>query len=125
MDKCCNTRLLLEIKQGESRSFRFNIKQSGLPLNLSPYQVLFQVRKSPYLNVTPFIDKVITQELSKENGQIDKPLEGSFYVYISNTDFGLLPPEDYYVSIYLKDETNTISISGEGNSSSIIRFCKC
>lgn len=121
----CRDKLLLELKQGESRSFRFTILENEQPLNLTNYNIIFQVRKSPYLNVNPFINKVITNTISQEDGMIDKPLEGSFYVYIATQDFNNMPPKDYYVSIYITNGVDTFSISGTGNEASIIRFCKC
>lgn len=125
MSQCDNQRLILEVKQGESRSFSFTLYEGENLFNLNNYTIDFQVRKSPYLNVEPFINKHIDLDNTNPDGYITDANQGQFLVYINQNDFGNLPPKDYYVSIYLNNGPTRFSISGTGNDSSVIRFCKC
>lgn len=125
----CNDRLILEIKQGESKSFSFNITYDtdnfkDVPFDLTGATVLFQVRESPYLNVTPFISKQITSVFD-DDSFISDPENGEFVVFVSLVDYQNLPPKDYYVSIYVEKNGESFSITGNGDNSSIFRICKC
>lgn len=124
----CNT-LLLEVKQGENRSFGFTVTQntsSGeVPLNLTNCSIDFEVRKTPYISVTPILTKNVSI-LENADGFIYNPTQGQFKINLYSTEIDLIPPEDYYISIYVnQDDDVRYSISGEGNMSGILRFCKC
>ena len=120
---CNSNRLVLEVKQGESRSFGFTIKQKGEPMDLSNYTVTVQVKKSPYFKVKSLIEKRVTTELS-DDGRIYNAELGQFKITFSETDTTELPPDDYYLIIFLENGPTKIIISGEGNKSGILRFCK-
>lgn len=128
MTYCANNRLILEVKQGENRSFGFTLLQydennNTIPIDLTNYTVEFEVRVTPYINTPPvFTKKLTTQPLA--DGQITEPTQGKFLVYIYSTDIQNLPPQDYYLSIYINNNINRTIISGDGNNSSIIRFCQ-
>lgn len=128
MSNNCNERLILEIKQGESRGFIFTITQEDSegekPIDLTNKKISFTVRVSPYLNVTPIINKIITEE-ENNDGCITNPPKGEFKINLYSEDINTHPVGEYYVSIYVIDSEQTYSISGEGNTSSILRFCKC
>lgn len=120
---CNSNRLVLEVKQGESRSFGFTIKQKGEPMNLTDYTVTVQVKKSPYFKVKSLIEKRVTTELS-DDGQIYGAELGQFKITFTESDTTKLPPDDYYLIIFLENGPTKIIISGEGNKSGILRFCK-
>ena len=120
---CNSNRLVLEVKQGEARSFGFTIKQKGEPMNLTDYQVVVQIKKSPYFKVKPLIEKRVTTELS-DDGRIYNAALGQFKITFTESDTTILPPDDYYLIIFLENGPTKIIISGEGNKSGILIFCK-
>ena len=124
----------MELKQGENRGFEFTITQDTpqgeKPINLTPYNIKVEIREQPYQEVPTIITKDISTTDSLD-GIITKPLQGKFTMNFYAADFQGLPPDEYYISIYLVEldnEGNIITsqcISGVGNDSAIIRFCKC
>ena len=128
MTYCANNRLILEVKQGENRPFNFTLMQvdsegNETPINLTNYTVDFEVRVMPYVNTATLFTKTITTTPTSD-GQITEPTQGKFTVYIYSTDIDNLPPQDYYLSIYIVNNINRTCISGDGDNSSIIRFCQ-
>lgn len=120
---CNSNRLVVEVKQGEARSFGFTVKHNKEPMDLTDYQVVVQVKQSPYFKVQPLIEKIVTTELT-DSGQIYDPELGKFKVTFTEKDTVTLPPNDYFLIIYLINGPTKIIISGEGNTSGILRFCK-
>ena len=120
---CNSNRLVVEVKQGESRSFGFTIKQKGEPMDLTNYTVTVQIKKSPYFKVKPLIEKRVTTTLTGDGRIYDAEL-GKFKITFTKTDTTELPPDDYYLIIFLENGPTKIIISGEGNKSGILRFCK-
>ena len=120
---CNSNRLVLEVKQGEARSFGFTIKQKGEPMDLTDYTVTVQVKKSPYFKIEPLIEKRVTTELS-DDGRIYNAELGQFKITFSEYDTTTLAPDDYYLIIFIENGSTKIIISGEGNKSGILRFCK-
>ena len=120
---CNSNRLVLEVKQSEARSFGFTIKQKDEPMDLSDYTVIVQVKKSPYFKVKTLIEKRVTTELT-DNGRIYDAEQGQFKITFTEVDTTELPPDDYYLIIFLENGPTKIIISGEGNKSGILRFCK-
>lgn len=120
---CNSNRLVVEVKQGEARSFGFTIKHNKEPMDLTDYQVVVQVKQSPYFKVKSLIEKVVTTEFS-DSGQIYDPELGQFKVTFTEKDIVTLPPNDYFLIIYIVNGPTKIIISGEGNTSGILRFCK-
>lgn len=125
---CCNgsdtnAELVLEVKQGEARSFGFTIEQNDTPMNLTGYTVNFLVKKAPYPSLENLIEKNITTELS-DSGQIYDPVNGEFMVTLSREDVLNLPPYDYSLVIELTDGEQIINISGSGNMRSVFRVCR-
>lgn len=130
----CNNNLILELKQGEDRTFGFtivqNINNNEVPLDLTGYNIKVEVRQQPYSQVTPFINKLL-DTTETIDGYIYNPTGGQFQIRFNDIDFNGYPPNDYYLSVYIiNDDTNSddptiVNISGNGNNTSIIRFCKC
>ena len=128
MTYCANNRLILEVKQGENRSYDFTLMQYGednneTPIDLTNYTVEFEVRAMPYVN-TPTIFTKKLDLTPTQDGQIYDSTNGKFLVYIYSSDIDNLPPQDYYLSIYIVNNANRTTISGDGDNSSIIRFCQ-
>ena len=120
---CNSNRLVVEVKQGEARSFGFTIKQKGEPMDLTDYTVTVQVKKSPYFKVKSLIEKRVTTTLTGD-GRIYDAEQGQFKITFTESDTTELPPDDYYLIIFLENGPTKIIISGEGNKSGILRFCK-
>lgn len=120
---CNSNRLVVEVKQGEARSFGFTVKHNKEPMDLTDYTVIVQVKKSPYFKVKSLIEKRVTTELS-DSGQIYDAELGRFKITFTESDTTKLPPDDYYLIIFLENGPTKIIISGEGNKSGILRFCK-
>lgn len=143
---CQDNRLVVEVKQGEDRGFRFTIKENDNPMDLTDWRVYFQVKLVPYFNAPALIDKTITTEAlsaTREVGYIlDQSVEtdssgtitdyltrGQFKVEITDDETSKLPPKDYALIIFLvngqaEDTSTKVIISGEGNTSAIFRVCK-
>lgn len=122
---CQDARLVLEIKQGESRGFGFTIEQDNQPMNLTGFTVLFEVKRSPYFVLPAIITKTITETSSDiDTGRISYPLEGKFKVIITEDETIKYNPADYFLIITLIDQDTKIIISGEGDTSGIFRICK-
>lgn len=128
---CNSNRLIIEVKQGEARSFGFTIKTKSkvdgieeyVPMDLTDYQVIVEIKKAPYFKVQSLIEKLVTTELS-DSGHIYDPEAGQFKITFSEDDTTKLAPETYYLIIYLVNGPTKIIISGEGDKSGILRFCK-
>lgn len=128
MSNCCN-RLLVEVKQGEARSFGFTVTSSQgtleQPLDLTGCTISMEIRKTPYVSVETILTKQITSTPS-DDGYIQSPTTGEFQFNISEEETSTIPPNDYYLSMYVKRPDGSIfCISAEGNNSGIFRFCKC
>lgn len=93
--------LKLHVKQGEVISKSFTIKQDGVPLDLTDYQIKFQVKKAPYEKQEPVVDKTITSTSDINTvGQITQPSDGKWQVRLLKEDTSL-PVSEYYLIIYL------------------------
>ena len=130
---CNKNRLVMEVKSGEARGFGFTIKIKDVegnynPMDLSEYNVNFEIKLYPYFSVDPLISKVLTLEQNSYTGQIEDQSgddKGKFTVEITQDDLEkLVPSQEYYVIITLVNGDTKIIISGEGNTSGIFRFCK-
>lgn len=132
-----NNRLLMEVKSGESRGFGFTIKQlSGQdedgnnvyePMKLTDYQVVFEVKRYPYNSVEPLISKTLTTEVDNYTGWIldQDEYPGQFQIQLTADDLdNLVPEQQYYVILTLVNGDTKIIISGEGDTSGILRFCQ-
>lgn len=134
----CNngSHLVLEINQGCPRGYSFTINQKHssideegneiqvlTPLDITGYTVQFRVKEAPYYKLKDLIAKDITEVEDATKGVITNPTEGKFTVQITLEDTLKLPPNDYALCIYLKDEDTFTNISGDGNRFAIFRVC--
>lgn len=137
---CENNRIIIELQSGEVRNFSMTIQtkvgntNTYKPLNLTEYTIEVDIKKYPYFSVDSIIHKDLTIE---EPGLVDSYILpqvqstdpeqntiGKFVLGISQEDLELLKPEgEYYLIITLVNGDTRIIISGEGDSSGILRFC--
>ena len=123
---CCShtddyKELVVEICQGEQRSYRFTIYEGDHPMDLTDWQVTMDVKNAPYSALDPMIHKVVTttSDINKD-GKITDPTNGVFMVTFSKEDSNL-PPMDYYLVGELTDGFVTMNITHDGNYSAIYR----
>lgn len=126
---CTNNRLVVKIQSGETRSFGFTIKNKDslddyVPMDLTQYEVIFQIKEYPYASVKPIIEKVLDLEEDTEQGYIYEPTEGRFQVVITLDDMDILiPGKEYYLVITLVNGDTRIIISGEGDNVGMFMVC--
>ena len=117
---CNEDRVELVIKQGEQRSYIFNITdREGNPVNLSGCTIEIQVKNYPLYKVKSLIEIILSQA-NTENGYINNVDGGQFTLIITEEQSSSLPPKDYYLIITLIKSDSRIIISGEGSSSGIL-----
>ena len=120
---CNNSRVVLVIKQGEQRSFIFNIKdKDGNPVDLVSKEILVEVKNYPLLKVKPIISILLTN-VDNGNGYINDQETGQFILTLTETESSL-NPQEYYLIITMISGTERIIISGEGNSSGVLKVCR-
>lgn len=131
----CSNKLVLEVNQGCPRAFSFTLytnsydsntgNETQVPLNLSDYTVVFQVKKAPYFNLKALIEKeiTITSDLNTV-GVINDGVNGEFMVQLNEDDVNKLPPGEYALTINLVDSGGTTThLSGDGDMYAIYRVC--
>lgn len=132
---CGNNRLIVEMKQGESRSFAFTLKnKTGSytndkpdyePYNLNDCIIEFDIKEYPFESVTPIIHKVLTTNDVSDSYILQPPENGKFVVNMLATDtIGLSPDKEYSLVITLVNGDTRIIISADDNNSGVFRFCK-
>lgn len=123
---CCShtddyKELVVEICQGEQRSYRFTINQGDSPMDLTDWQITADVKNAPYSALEPIIHKVITTTSDYNTvGQIIDAENGVFVVTFTKEDSNL-PPMDYSFVAELTDGFVTMNITHDGNYSAIYR----
>ena len=123
---CCShtddyKELVVEICQGEQRSYRFTVYEGDSPMDLTDWQVTIDVKNAPYSALDPIIHKVVTTTSDlNTDGQITDPTNGVFMVTFNKNDSNL-PPMDYYLIGELTDGFVTMNITHDGNYSAIYR----
>lgn len=117
-------KLIICVKQSENISKQITIKSDGSPLDLTTYDnVTIEVKKAPYEQYEPIIQKVITTTSDDgTTGRITDPTNGILQVRFTENDTNY-PPNDYYLIIYLNGNGNSDIISSECCCSAIYRVC--
>jgi len=116
--------LKVNIKQGEELNIGFTIRQDGVPLDLSDYKVLFQVKRSPLESAKAIVDKVITTTSDINNeGIINYPQQGQFIVHINKEDSSF-PTGEYSLIIALDAPHLTDIISSKCCNKATYRICE-
>lgn len=121
---CNDERVELVIKQGEQRSYKFNITDKDkTPIDLSSSSIEIQIKEYPLYKVKSIIDIELTNEIT-QNGYINNPTEGQFTLTITEQQSGSLIPKEYYLIIILVTGDNRVIISGENQASGILVVCR-
>lgn len=114
---CNNDRIEMLIKQGEQRSYVFNITDKDKnPVDLSSSSIEVQIKTYPLYKVKSLYD-IILDTNSSEYGYINNPTNGQFTLTITEDISGNLPPKEYYIIITMVTGENRVIISGEGQQS--------
>lgn len=116
--------LKLPVKQGEELNIGFTIKQGGNVMDLSSYNIRFQVKRAPIVNAEPMIDKLInvTTDINTV-GVIDNPQQGSFVVHLSEADTSY-PIGEYSLIIALEQPGLIDIISSKCCNKAIYKICE-
>jgi hypothetical protein len=120
------TRNVITIKQGEAKSIAFSVLTGDVPLDLTNYEIQFEVKRQPYESVKPFITKTITSSSDPTtDGQITNPSGGQFKVRITQDDTNN-PVGKYYLVITLIGglEDDHDIVSSQACQTAIFRICK-
>lgn len=121
---CNNDRIEMLIKQGEQRSYVFNITDKDKnPVDLSNSSIEVQIKTYPLYKVKSLYD-IILDTNSSEYGYINDPTNGQFTLTITEEISGNLSPKEYYIIITMVTGENRIIISGEGQLSGVLVVCR-
>lgn len=116
--------LIVPVKQGEELNLGFTVKENGEAMNLSPYNIHFQVKKVPLENAPSIIDKLITSDSEEEEvGVITDGPNGVFNVHLKQEDTSF-PPGDYALVISIVGENYIDIISSKCCNKAIYRICE-
>ena len=112
------------VKQGEVLDIPFTLKENGIPMDLTEYNIRFQVKKVPLADKPSIIDKTITS-LSDENkvGIINNPTNGEFKIHLLEEDTSY-PVGEYSLIISLEGENYIDIISSDCCNKAIYKICE-
>lgn len=129
----------LKVKQGEELNFGFTIKGQKYdsvteeyiyePIDLTEYNVRFQVKRTPVLRAKPIIDKLIELPKSPPGiepyaiGEIYDAENGKFYVHLTKEDTSFNTGE-YYLIISLVSLHNDDIVSSNCCNSAKFIICE-
>ena len=116
--------LILPIKQGEELNRGFTIKTGGSAMDLSSYNIRFQVKRVPLAEAPAIIDKLITS-VSDPNtiGRITYPVQGQFVVHLTKEDTSF-PTGDYSLIISLESQGFSDIISSKCCNQATYKICE-
>ena len=111
------------VKQGEEIDIPFTLKENDNPMDLTEYNIRFQVKKVPLVDSKPIIDKTITSS-SNENevGIINNPTNGEFKIHLIKEDTSY-PTGEYSLIISLEGEKYIDIISPDCCNKAIYKIC--
>lgn len=116
--------LRLCIKQGEEINVGFTINTDGSPMDLSEYNIRFQVKKAPLEKAEPIIDKLITTTSDINTiGNITDPTSGQFVVHLSKEDTSF-PTMEYSLIIALEQDGLLDIISSKCCNKAVYKICE-
>lgn len=112
------------VKQGEELDIPFTLKENNNPMDLTGYNVRFQVKKVPLIDKPSMIDKIITSS-SNENevGIINNPVGGEFKIHLLEEDTSY-PVGEYSLIISLEGENYIDIISSDCCNKAIYKICE-
>lgn len=112
------------VKQGEELNLGFTIKENGDEMDISDYNVHFQVKKVPLLSAPAIVDKIITTMSDEEEvGIINAPESGGFVVHLKEEDTSF-PIGEYSLVIALEKENYIDIISSKCCNKATYKICE-
>ena len=116
--------LRLPVKQGEELNVGFTIRQNNEPMDLTDYNIRFQVKKAPLVSAQPIVDKLITIS-SDDNtiGRINYPQQGQFFVHLTIEDTSF-PTGEYSLIIALEQPGLVDIISSKFCNKAVYKICE-
>lgn len=119
-----SNKVILCVKQGEEFNRSFTIKTDGSPMDLSSYNIRFQIKRTPLIEAPSIIDKLITTS-SDDNtiGRINLPESGQFFVHLLEEDTSF-PIGDYSLIITLESPHYKDIISSSCCNEAIYKICE-
>lgn len=116
--------LIIPVKQGEELNIHFYVRQDGNLMDISDYNIHFQVKKAPLEAAQCIIDKIITVDSEYNDvGRITDPQEGSFIVHLTKHDTSF-PIGDYALVISLEADNYIDIISSKCCNKAIYKICE-
>ena len=116
--------LILPVKQGEEINVGFTINAGEVPLDLTGYHIVFQVKENPLEECEPLIDKLITSSSDMNDvGLINAPTEGQVTVHLKKSDTSL-NTGDYSLIIALQGQNYYDIISSRCYNKATYRICE-
>lgn len=116
--------LILKIKQGEELNIGFTIKAGDSQMDLTGYNIRFQVKEVPLEKSRPLINKLITTVSDmNEEGMITYPDQGQVVVHLKKEDTSF-PTGDYSLIVALEGENYYDIISSKCQGKAIYRICE-
>ena len=121
---CNEDRLILNVKQGEDKSFSIAIKdKQSNPVDLTGYTVEVNIKKYPLFKVDSLITKVFGVT-PVDGSYIADAEDGEIILKILAEETIKLNPDFYYLIITLiNGNGNRTIISGEGDKSGVLKIC--
>ena len=127
-------KLVLEVNQGCPRGFAFTLEQRKFntetreyeitPLDLTLYDIVMQVKTSPFIAISPLISKTINLNSDETTvGKITNAVDGQFTLQVTMEDTLKLPPANYSLILYLVQDGIYTNIGADGNDYAIFRVC--
>lgn len=119
-----SNKLIVPCKQGEEFNVGFTIMAGDIPMDLTGYDIVFQVKEVPLERVGPIISKLITTTSDMNtDGVISFPGQGQFTVHLSKEDTSN-HTGDYSLIIAVKADNYYDIISSRCCSNAIFRICE-
>ena len=116
--------LIMPVKQGEEINVGFTIMAGETPLDLSNYNIVFQVKENPLEECEPLIDKLITLVSDiNDVGIINAPDQGQFTIHLKKSDTSL-NTGDYSLIIALQGNNYYDIVSSRCYNKATYRICE-
>lgn len=116
--------LIMPVKQGEEINVGLTIMAGNEPMDLTGYDIVFQVKQSPLEKTVPLIDKTITTVSDMNDvGLITHPDQGQVVIHLKKEDTSL-NTGDYSLIIALSADNYYDIISSRCYNKAIYRICE-
>ena len=116
--------LKVKVKQGEELDIPFTLKENNNYMDLSNYNIRFQVKRIPLIDKPAIIDKVITTTSEeKVVGVINNPTNGEFKIHLTTEDTSY-PVGEYSLIIQLEGDNYIDIISSDCCNKAVYKICE-